>query len=111
MRECSLVGCHRKHRAKDLCNYHYNKLRAANDKTDKPICGIDNCDNLSICKGLCAKHYTRLLRHGNTGVNHHRKYRSTVINLDNILRPNMTYFSTTDEREVIGEMFKEYTPE
>lgn len=32
------------------------------------ICTHSNCPNMSRCKGLCAKHYTRLLRHGDPQV-------------------------------------------
>lgn len=27
-------------------------------------CSIERCENTTVCKGLCKKHYTRLIRHG-----------------------------------------------
>jgi hypothetical protein len=29
------------------------------------MCGIDGCEGKAVAKGLCAKHYARLRRHGN----------------------------------------------
>ena len=77
----------------------------------KISCYVEHCDDAATTKGMCGKHYRRFKVHGDTGVNYHRKYRSNLISVDNILRPHRDNFSTADEREVIREMFMEYAPE
>ena len=116
---CSEPDCFTISRYRGYCKKHYKihvlciapKPRGWHLKKTPEPCYVEHCDNIAKCKGLCDKHYTRLRKHGDTGVNHHRKYRSKIISVDNILRPHIGNFSTADEREVIREMFVEYAPE
>lgn len=73
MKECLIDGCEReaKYKYKDgmICKKHYGRLRNGT-QIDRPdnykntTCEADGCENKATRKGLCSKHYERLLTHG-----------------------------------------------
>lgn len=73
-RICSVLSCHKKHYAKDLCFSHYQKLRKYGDPLGAPpkrlvkLCAVDECECVHYSKGLCATHYTRVARTGSVNV-------------------------------------------
>lgn len=64
---CTLDWCDRPHRAKGLCNAHYQRSLAGLDLA-KPLkiidpdrgCRVKGCDRKHASKGLCEAHYQRL---------------------------------------------------
>ncbi len=81
------------------------KPRGSYNKEHKEKCDVKDCDNDVQCKGLCNKHYQRLKRHGDTGINYHRKYRDkglSVMSRDDRYKINM------DEKEYLDTVFKEH---
>lgn len=82
MISCSFNDCEKQHSARGYCDAHYRQLRLG--KVLKPLrnrgkscvgesCIVHACDGDAITRGLCSRHYMRLLRHGDTGVNYNRK--------------------------------------
>lgn len=63
---CSVEGCEEPKSpkaGKGMCGQHYRRWKAET----APRCAIDECDKSTHGKdGLCAKHHTRLKRHGST---------------------------------------------
>lgn len=57
---CGVEGCGKKHIAKGLCGWHYQKSRDAG----RPTCSVELCESPERAKGLCANHYGYLRRHG-----------------------------------------------
>lgn len=43
-------------------------------------CSIDNCDNKISAKGLCSKHYTRMHRHQDPGINYRARQHRIMLN-------------------------------
>ena len=118
---CALDGCDMGRQLQGYCKRHYRiivlgkppfcpkeKRIPTTTRRKTPIpCEVDGCDRMAKSKDMCSMHYSRVRRHGDPGVNYHRKYRSNIINLDNVLRPHMNYFSTANEKEALGEIFQE----
>jgi|SRR6185369_17022098 hypothetical protein len=61
---CSVEGCKRAYRAKDLCFFHYKKWRRG-DLEKKPglggprydTCGKEGCKKKVVGHGLCQEHF------------------------------------------------------
>ncbi len=117
---CSQEECHKTRWRNKYCYIHYHQVilnvppkpRGRPSQKNNTPCEVMSCDRMAAVKGMCSKHYSRFKRHGDTGVNYHRKYRSkNIIPLDNVLRPHMAGYTTADEREIITEMFGEVESE
>ncbi len=65
-RVCTVDGCGRKHKARGLCQTHYDQLRTAG-LVNEAVCTIEGCERALRCKGLCFMHYGRLRRFGAVG--------------------------------------------
>lgn len=116
---CCVDGCNSQTQIKGHCKKHYREIVLGIVKTPKEKrvtiprrkvkvpCEVEHCDRFAQTKDMCKMHYQRVKRHGDPGTNYHRKYRSTLISVDNVLRPHMTHFSTADEKEALNEMFQE----
>lgn len=118
---CSLDGCDTGVQLKGYCKKHYRivvlgkpefkpkqkKVPVTRRRKTPEPCEVNGCDRMARVKDMCSMHYSRVKRHGDPGINYHSKYRSKLINLDNVLRPHMNYFSTADEKEVITDMYQE----
>lgn len=68
-RTCSVDGCDRTVRCKELCGAHYSRLLMHGDTLpDVPLkraakgvaCRIEDCPNEVRCVGLCSVHYDRI---------------------------------------------------
>lgn len=114
---CIVDGCDLQRRIKGYCKGHYKRIVLNIEpsipkekkitipcRKFKVLCEVNNCDRFSRVKNMCSMHYGRVKRHGDTGTNYHRKYRSTLISFDNVLRPHMPHFSTADEKEAMSEI-------
>lgn len=62
VRLCSVEGCGEKHYGNDLCRVHYMENR---QKSAKP-CLVDGCDQPSLTRGWCSKHYQHWAKYGCT---------------------------------------------
>ena len=73
---CLVAGCRRKHKARGLCDSHYEKWRrgrlnivAETVRYRAPVpCNIDGCDRDAKTRGMCDGHYQRVLKHGDPQV-------------------------------------------
>jgi hypothetical protein len=57
---CSVAGCKRAYRAKDLCFFHYRKWRRGELETRPPrydTCGKEGCKKKVVGHGLCQEHF------------------------------------------------------
>lgn len=69
---CSVEGCDRKVKCKDVCPMHYHRLQRYGDPTfltDRyrrrgAICKVDGCSNKATAQELCHKHYYRFTKYG-----------------------------------------------
>ena len=114
-KRCIHKSCQSLSQKESYCEKHYEIIvlgksinKGGRPKKQKQVCEIENCDNFSKCKGLCSKHYERVKRHRDPHVNYTRKYHSTKLVVDNVLRPHMSYTTTLDEREAIKEVTHDY---
>lgn len=57
MKVCITPGCDKPARSKDLCMYHYNKMRELGRYGSKDNCSVKGCGFKSFARGLCSKHY------------------------------------------------------
>lgn len=73
MRVCSVEGCNRPHKARDLCNCHHQRLlKTGSAQADRPVrnrdwptrCSAADCDQPPKARGLCVKHYWRVRKYG-----------------------------------------------
>lgn len=64
---CSRPGCNKVHRAKGLCQKHYNEQRnrakGHKPRKERALCSVPSCDHLSKARGLCVNHYNLMLYH------------------------------------------------
>ena len=60
--ECDRVGT----LSRGLCKTCYSAARRAGRVSDLPTCSVDDCTNTAHSRGVCRKHYARLLRNGTT---------------------------------------------
>ena len=78
---CSIKGCDKKARCRQLCSSHYKKwlkhkdpLHVSNNVGRPAVpskeCVIDGCDGKIIAKGLCNIHYRRDMEHQDVCVNY-----------------------------------------
>ena len=57
---CSVEGCKRAYRAKDLCFFHYKKWRRGELETRRPrydTCGKEGCKKKVVGHGMCQEHF------------------------------------------------------
>jgi hypothetical protein len=66
------------------------------------LCSVHGCDNRIHCKTLCAKHYQRIRKHEDIGVNYKHRMNRTLINDRSSYLPSLT---TTYEKQALREMF------
>lgn len=75
MKLCSIEGCERESRAKDLCSMHYyRKFKCGIDDmrpesftsktTNNKGCKVEGCEHTYFAKGYCRKHHGAFLRNG-----------------------------------------------
>lgn len=73
MRVCSVEACREPHKARGLCNCHYQRfLKTGDAQPDRPIgpsdwpthCLVADCDQAPKARGLCMKHYSRVRKYG-----------------------------------------------
>ncbi len=62
-RRCTIEGCDQPYYARDLCGYHYGRMKA----TWMPPCAIDGCERPQTARGWCPMHYRRVLAHDAPG--------------------------------------------
>ena len=83
--ECGIEGCERKPRSTfaKYCEMHYTRIRRFGTAGDieplktvnpNPICIVDGCDAKTDSRGLCPRHYTRLMRHGDSAIVYKRGF-------------------------------------
>jgi hypothetical protein len=71
--KCVFPGCDKKTHAFDLCHGHAKQYqrgkplvpllsRRPGRKVKNTLCEYQECENISILKGLCRKHYIKLKR-------------------------------------------------
>jgi hypothetical protein len=57
---CSVAGCKRAYRAKDLCFFHYKKWRRG-ELEKRPAryatCGKEGCKKKIVAHGMCREHF------------------------------------------------------
>lgn len=72
-RNCSVDGCDKPTKNKDLCWAHYGRYRKYGDpmlggppkrKRTSDFCSLDGCNKPVYAFSLCSAHYTRNRRHG-----------------------------------------------
>ncbi len=59
---CSIDGCTKPVKARQLCNRHYREDLNAGTK-----CSVDGCDKPAYVRGYCSAHYMRVLKTGDPG--------------------------------------------
>ena len=70
MKNCEIEGCLKPYHCRGFCQSHLRKMKIYGDPTApdkrkcKPHTFCQICGVQSVGHGLCSKHYTRLLRHG-----------------------------------------------
>jgi hypothetical protein len=67
VKHCKAVNCTELTYLRSNCHKHYGKWRRSGKFIPRPVikagtCLADGCDNKSVGKGLCLKHYRRALR-------------------------------------------------
>lgn len=74
-KHCSVVGCDRPARCRNLCSAHYFRLhKIGSIRADKPLrrrrlrlpkrCKVEGCPRDAVAQTLCNRHYQRYLKHG-----------------------------------------------
>jgi hypothetical protein len=70
-RTCSVDGCERPSRARDLCALHWQRWRRTGgvELAPRPLkhCMVGGCRRKHLAKGWCAVHYDRWKRNGDPG--------------------------------------------
>ena len=57
---CTVAGCKRAYRAKDLCFFHYRKWRRGELENRPPryrTCSKEGCKKKVVAHGLCQEHF------------------------------------------------------
>jgi hypothetical protein len=71
--KCSVKDCERKHKAKEYCAKHYQRLKANGGPSLKQkrkilqICSIEGCSRSTKSWNLCSRHYYKLRTKGLNG--------------------------------------------
>lgn len=74
---CSVEGCCEKHKARGLCNKHYQRLKTTGTLETKRdttvwkkaggVCEFENCSGEAVIAGLCSNHYKQKQKYGAPG--------------------------------------------
>lgn len=63
LKTCTINGCHKKHRARGYCGWHYQKARKEGVidllPAEPKACSVDGCERAYKCNGLCHYHDNR----------------------------------------------------
>ena len=62
VRTCELPGCRRKHKAKGMCDAHYQRYRK--NVVETRICQVDGCKRKRWAGDYCQRHYRQWKRTG-----------------------------------------------
>lgn len=86
-RQCQAPGCERpsKTRNSSFCGMHNERMRyhgstelpPRQQRPPKPPCCVDTCNDVSDTRGMCIKHYARVLRKGHAGDRIPQPYRQS----------------------------------
>ena len=60
---CIIKGCNKKRHDNEYCGTHAARLRRIGKLGKKSKCSVDGCDNFSMTKGYCEKHYYRFRKY------------------------------------------------
>lgn len=63
-RVCKIEGCGKRHNARGLCRFHYERWKRYGDPEATPpqkaeVCTVTGCSKPHIAKGFCTLHYRR----------------------------------------------------
>lgn len=108
MKSCSSVGCNDPVKAREMCQYHYNRLRRSTVGTgirrkDNYACSVQECGRPVDSKGMCKSHYSRFIRGENLDLPigaRVRQENARVIRPDGYVRLNVGEWG---ERRQVGE--------
>jgi hypothetical protein len=115
---CQIEGCIKKYEARGYCKYHYQLIITLPKQKPKPAklprapraprepryCIVEGCDNTTLRKELCGKHYTRLRKHGDVHCNYANNHKHTK---NSIVNKPLQFTHSHEEVMILNEFFNE----
>ena len=72
------------------------------------ICSVMGCDELGgLRQGMCIKHYTRFMRHGDPLINYIRKQRRENVVSNDIIKADSSHYLSLNERESLRDILSD----